>query len=150
MLNTTVVAPHEAQVTALCFCPAADSHATLLVSASKDGHFKAWQLAPPAEGKASTEAAFPRGLRSSLIPRSPTLSPADGAPSWWCDFVGAYRGLAPERCCFSADGSLLAVGFQEVVTVWSPTSWELLTTLSQPPKAIRSEQKVTNVHLCLN
>uniref|UniRef100_A0A8C7GM47 WD repeat domain 75 n=1 Tax=Oncorhynchus kisutch TaxID=8019 RepID=A0A8C7GM47_ONCKI len=56
--------------------------------------------------------------------------------SWSCDFVGGYHHLKPGCCCFSADGSLLAVGFQEVVTVWSP-SWELLTTLSQPPGAIR-------------
>lgn len=68
---------------------------------------------------------------------------ADEAPSWSCDFVGAYHGLVPGCCCFSADGSLLAVAFQEVVTVWSTASWELLTTLSQPPKAIRSEHKYT-------
>lgn len=79
------------------------------------------------------------GLCFSLILRSPTLTAADGGPSWSCDFVGAYRGLVPECCCFSADGSLLAVSFQEVVTVWSPVSWELLTTLSQPPNAIRSD-----------
>ncbi len=77
---------------------------------------------------------------------SPSLSfllnvPAGEGPSWSCDFVGAYHSLVPECCCFSADGSLLAVSFQEVVTVWSPASWELLTTLSQPPRAIRSEHK---------
>ncbi|XP_059199436.1 WD repeat-containing protein 75 [Centropristis striata] len=112
VLNTTISAPHEERITAMCFCQAADSQTTMLVSTSKDGHFKAWQLAAPAH----TE---------------------DEGPSWSCDFVGAYHGLVPERCCFSADGSLLAVSFQEVVTVWSPASWELLTTLSQPPKAIR-------------
>lgn len=58
-------------------------------------------------------------------------------PSWSCDFVAAYHGLVPKCCCFSADGSLLAVSFQEVVTVWSPASWDLLTTLSQPPGAIQ-------------
>uniref|UniRef100_A0A7N6FK87 WD repeat-containing protein 75 second beta-propeller domain-containing protein n=1 Tax=Anabas testudineus TaxID=64144 RepID=A0A7N6FK87_ANATE len=110
VLNTTISAPHEAQITAMCFCQAPDSQTTMLVSTSKDGHFKAWQLAP-----VHTE----------------------GNPSWSCNFVGAYRGLLPECCSFSADGSLLAVSFQEVVTVWSPASWELLTTLSQPPGAIR-------------
>uniref|UniRef100_A0A8C8IIY7 WD repeat-containing protein 75 second beta-propeller domain-containing protein n=1 Tax=Oncorhynchus tshawytscha TaxID=74940 RepID=A0A8C8IIY7_ONCTS len=64
-----------------------------------------------------------------------TLIFSSGA-CWSCDFVGGYHHLKPGCCCFSADGSLLAVGFQEVVTVWSP-SWELLTTLSQPPGAIR-------------
>uniref|UniRef100_A0A8C9Y7F4 WD repeat domain 75 n=1 Tax=Sander lucioperca TaxID=283035 RepID=A0A8C9Y7F4_SANLU len=114
VLNTTISAPHEARITAMCFCHATDSQTTMLVSTSKDGHFKAWQLGAPAhtEGK-------------------------QFSPSWSCDFVGAYHGLVPECCCFSADGSLLAVSFQEVVTVWSPASWELLTTLSQPPKAVR-------------
>lgn len=137
VLNTTIVAPHEAQVTDLRFSQAADSRTTLLVSTSKDGHFKAWQT----EGKAPFPALPPSvvGLWFSLILLSPTLAAADGGPSWSCDFVGAYRGLVPERCCFSADGSLLAVSFQEVVTVWSPASWELLTTLSQPPNAIRWE-----------
>ncbi|KAM9851318.1 WD repeat-containing protein 75 [Aulostomus maculatus] len=113
VLNTTISAPHEARITAMCFCCAADSRTTMLVSTSKDGHFKAWQQ--------TTAAA----------------DPDDEGPSWLCDFVGAYHGLVPDRCCFSADGSLLAVSFQEVVTVWSPASWELLTTLSQPPGAIR-------------
>ncbi|KAF7655813.1 hypothetical protein LDENG_00049450 [Lucifuga dentata] len=112
VLNTTIWAPHEAQITALCFCHTTDIQTTMLVSASKDGHFKAWQLA------AST-------------------STDDEGPCWSCDFVGAYHSLIPARCCFSADGSLLAVSFQEVVTVWSPASWELLTTLSQPPGVIR-------------
>ncbi|XP_040005205.1 WD repeat-containing protein 75 [Xiphias gladius] len=112
VLNTTISAPHESRITAMCFCHATNSQTTMLVSASKDGHFKAWQLDAPAH----TE---------------------DEGPSWLCDFVGGYHGLVPECCCFSADGSLLAVSFQEVVTVWSPSSWELLTTLSQPPGAIR-------------
>ncbi|XP_030613410.1 WD repeat-containing protein 75 isoform X1 [Archocentrus centrarchus] len=112
VLNTTISAPHDAQITAVCFRQAADSQTTLLVSTSKDGHFKAWQLAAPAH----TE---------------------DEGASWLCDFVGAYHGRLPECCSFSADGSLLAVAFQEVVTVWNPASWELLTTLSQPPGAIR-------------
>ncbi|XP_076013135.1 WD repeat-containing protein 75 [Genypterus blacodes] len=112
VLNTTISTPHEAQITAMCFCCAADSQTTMLVSTSKDGRFKAWQLS------ASTQ-------------------PDDEGPSWSCDFVGTYHDLTPECCSFSADGSLLAVGFQEVVTVWSPTTWELLTTLSQPPGAVR-------------
>ncbi|KAM4558766.1 WD repeat-containing protein 75 [Odontesthes bonariensis] len=112
VLNTTISAPHEAQITAMGFDQAASSQTSMVVSTSKDGHFKAWQLDAPAH----TE---------------------DEGPSWSCDFVGAYHNLVPECCCFSADGSLLSVSFQEVVTVWSPTSWELLATLSQPPGAIR-------------
>eukprot|EP00063_Salmo_salar_P089359 XP_014064194.1 PREDICTED: neuron navigator 3-like isoform X5 [Salmo salar] len=107
VLNTTVTAPHEDQITAMCFSPSPET--TMLVTISFDGHFKAWLLADHSDTK-------------------------EGA-SWSCDFVGGYHLLKPGCCCFSADGSLLAVGFQEVVTVWSP-SWELLTTLSQPPGAM--------------
>ncbi|XP_074551703.1 WD repeat-containing protein 75 isoform X2 [Halichoeres trimaculatus] len=113
VLNTTISAPHEDRITAMCFCHTTDSETSMVVSTSRDGHFKAWQLATPANSE-------------------------DEGPSWSCDFVGAYHSLVPECCCFSADGSLLAVSFQEVVTVWSPASWELLTTLSQPPGAIRN------------
>ncbi|XP_014894795.1 WD repeat-containing protein 75 [Poecilia latipinna] len=112
VLNTTVSTPHEVRITAVTFDPAARGQTSLLVSCGRDGLFKAWRLAPPAH-------------------------PDDGGPSWTCDFVSGYHGLTPQRCCFSADGSLLAVGFQEVVTVWSPASWELLLTLSQPPGIIR-------------
>uniref|UniRef100_A0A3B3Z852 WD repeat-containing protein 75 second beta-propeller domain-containing protein n=1 Tax=Periophthalmus magnuspinnatus TaxID=409849 RepID=A0A3B3Z852_9GOBI len=110
VLNTTVPAPHEDRISDLSFSP---DRTTLLVSASRDGHFKAWALAPPTDAE-------------------------DQSPSWCCDFVASYHGLAPHCCGFSADGSLLAVGFQEVVTVWSTASWELLTTLSQPPGHVRN------------
>uniref|UniRef100_A0A8C1Z6V0 WD repeat domain 75 n=1 Tax=Cyprinus carpio TaxID=7962 RepID=A0A8C1Z6V0_CYPCA len=56
---------------------------------------------------------------------------------WSCDFVGSYHNLKPTNCSFSADSSLLAVSFQEVITIWSPDTWELLTTLCQPPGVIR-------------
>lgn len=62
---------------------------------------------------------------------------AENQCSWSCDFVGSYHGLRPSNCCFSADGSLLAVSFGEVVTVWSVDTWGLLTTLCQPPGTIR-------------
>lgn len=109
VLNTTVSAPHEDRITDLSFSP---DQTVLLVSTSRDGQFKAWALAP-------TDAE-------------------DESPSWFCDFVGSYHGLTPLCCCFSADGSLLAVGFQGVVTVWNTASWDLLTTLSQPPGEIRN------------
>uniref|UniRef100_A0A8C9SPG4 WD repeat domain 75 n=1 Tax=Scleropages formosus TaxID=113540 RepID=A0A8C9SPG4_SCLFO len=109
-LNTSISMAHEGQISAMCF--SGDAEATMLVTTGRDGHFKAWLLAdhPDAQG--------------------------EGA-SWSCDYVGSYHRREPTRCCFSADGSLLAVGFGEVVTVWSPSTWELLVTFSQPPGDIR-------------
>ncbi|KAJ3591859.1 hypothetical protein NHX12_006990 [Muraenolepis orangiensis] len=112
VLNTTIAAPHDDGITEICFSPSGQT-TTTLVTVSLDRHFKVWQLTQP--------------------------DPADDEePSWSCDFVGAYHSLVPKCCCFSADGSLLAVSFQEVVTVWSPASWDLLTTLSQPPGVIQN------------
>ncbi|CAL8388844.1 unnamed protein product [Gadus morhua 'NCC'] len=111
VLNTTISAPHDGPISEICFSPSSQN-STTLVSVSLDGHFKAWQLTQP--------------------------DPSDDEEaSWSCDFVGDYHSLEPKCCCFSADGSLLAVSFKEVVTVWSPASWDLLTTLSQPPGAIQ-------------
>ncbi|KAG9349177.1 hypothetical protein JZ751_029501 [Albula glossodonta] len=115
-LNTNISSPHEDRITAMCF--STDTETTLLVTTSKDGHFKAWQLAKDWE------------------------SQGDGT-SWSCDFVGSYHHLRPTSCCFSADGSVLAVGFQEIVTVWSPDSWEICVTLCQPPGEISNGLKQT-------
>ena len=61
----------------------------------------------------------------------------EGDGNWSCDFVGSYHGLQPTRGSFSADGSLLAVSFSEVITLWSPDTWELLSTLCLPPGDVR-------------
>ncbi|MBN3308424.1 WDR75 protein, partial [Amia calva] len=107
VLNTTITAPHEDRITALCFCNSND--ATMLVTTAKDGHFKAWLL-----GDDSSQGVC-----------------------WSCDFVGSYHSLKATNCCFSADGSLLAVSFQEIVTIWNPDSWDLVCTFCQPPGEIR-------------
>ncbi|KAL4617989.1 WD repeat-containing protein 75 [Arapaima gigas] len=109
-LNTTISMPHEGQISAMCFSSCSET--TMLVTTGQDGHFKAWLLA-----------------------NSPNAQ--DEGASWSCDFVGSYHHRKPSRCCFSADGSLLAVSFTEVVTLWSLSSWELLVTFSQPPGEIR-------------
>ncbi|TNN48135.1 WD repeat-containing protein 75 [Liparis tanakae] len=58
VLNTTVSAPHEARVTAVCFSPAADSQTSMLVSTSADGHFKAWRLPRAARAEETTRCGF--------------------------------------------------------------------------------------------
>uniref|UniRef100_A0A8B9K532 WD repeat domain 75 n=1 Tax=Astyanax mexicanus TaxID=7994 RepID=A0A8B9K532_ASTMX len=109
-LNTTITAAHQDRITSMCFSPSTET--TMLVTAAKDGQFKVWLLGTDSETQ--KEQA-----------------------SWSCDFVGSYHGLQPTNCCFSSDGSLLAVSFEEVVTVWSSDTWGLLTTLCQPPGPIR-------------
>ncbi|XP_026872227.2 WD repeat-containing protein 75 [Electrophorus electricus] len=108
-LNTTITAPHQNMITAMCFSPAMDT--TMLVTVAKDDQFKVWLLGSD-------------------------LDEQKKQASWSCEHLGSYHGLQPTNCCFSGDGSLLAVSFAEVVTLWSPDTWELLTTLCQPPGTI--------------
>uniref|UniRef100_A0AAR2KTA9 WD repeat-containing protein 75 second beta-propeller domain-containing protein n=1 Tax=Pygocentrus nattereri TaxID=42514 RepID=A0AAR2KTA9_PYGNA len=109
-LNTTITAAHQDRIMHMCFSPSTET--TMLVTTAWDNQFKVWLL----------------GLDSDTQKEH---------ASWSCDYVGSYHGLQPTNCCFSSDGSLLAVSFKEVVTIWSSDTWELLTTLCQPPGPIR-------------
>ncbi|KAI4544013.1 hypothetical protein MG293_004279 [Ovis ammon polii] len=115
VLNTKVNMPHEDHITALCFCNAEKSESSTLVTASKDGHFKVWILTDD----------------SDIYKK---------AVGWTCDFVGSYHKYQATNCCFSEDGSLLAVSFEEIVTIWDSETWELKCTFCQRAGKIR--------HLC--
>uniref|UniRef100_A0A452QZT3 WD repeat domain 75 n=1 Tax=Ursus americanus TaxID=9643 RepID=A0A452QZT3_URSAM len=115
VLNTKVNMPHEDHITALCFCNAEKLENPTLVTASKDGHFKVWILTDD----------------SDIYKK---------AVGWTCDFVGSYHKYQATNCCFSEDGSLLAVGFEEIVTIWDSETWELKCTFCQRAGNIR--------HLC--
>uniref|UniRef100_A0A8C4R906 WD repeat domain 75 n=1 Tax=Eptatretus burgeri TaxID=7764 RepID=A0A8C4R906_EPTBU len=109
VLNTSILAPHEDDVIRLCFRPhAAGNFSHMLGTISKDGCFKIWIISADAQD--------------------------DGAATTWaCDFVGSYRGLPPLDCCFAEDGSLFAIAFGSIVTLWDPENWEMRTSLCQPP-----------------
>ncbi|XP_062972345.1 WD repeat-containing protein 75 isoform X1 [Elgaria multicarinata webbii] len=114
-LNTRINTPHEDCVTAVCFRGADESEniTPTLVTASHDGHFKVWMLLVDNDGE------------------NPTLS-------WTCDFVGSYHNYHATNCCFSEDGSLLAVSFDKIVTVWDSETWDLKCTFCHPPGTILS------------
>lgn len=59
------------------------------------------------------------------------------AVGWTCDFVGSYHKYQATDCCFSEDGSLLAVSFEEIVTIWDSETWELKCTFCQRAGKIR-------------
>uniref|UniRef100_A0A2K6SE62 WD repeat domain 75 n=1 Tax=Saimiri boliviensis boliviensis TaxID=39432 RepID=A0A2K6SE62_SAIBB len=115
ILNTKIHMPHEDCITALCFCNAEKSEQPTLVTASKDGYFKVWILTDD----------------SDIYKK---------AVGWTCDFVGSYHKYQATNCCFSEDGSLLAVSFEEIVTLWDSETWELKCTFCQRAGNIR--------HLC--
>ncbi|XP_069471731.1 WD repeat-containing protein 75 [Ambystoma mexicanum] len=115
VLNTRINMPHEDHITALCFSDTDDFENGIptLLTTGKDGRFKAWVL----------------GDDSDIYKES---------VGWSCDYVGTYHNYQATNCCFSEDGSLLAVSFEEIVTVWESGTWELKCTFCQPPGKIRS------------
>lgn len=115
VLNTKIAMPHDDHITALCFNNAESYEKPILVTASRDGHFKVWILTDDSD------------IYKKAI-------------AWTCDFVGSYHKYQATNCCFSEDGSLLAVSFEEIVTIWDSQTWELKCTFCQRAGKIR--------HLC--
>ncbi|XP_075036118.1 WD repeat-containing protein 75 isoform X2 [Mixophyes fleayi] len=115
VLNTTINSPHEDKVTSLTFQCRSDTEkdAPTLVSTGDDGLFKVWVVRD----------------NSDIYRQS---------SGWSCDFVGSYHRYKATDCCFSEDGSLLAVGFEEIITIWDSITWDLKHTFCQPPGKIRS------------
>jgi hypothetical protein len=50
--------------------------------------------------------------------------------TWRCRAVGFYRDEVPRACAFSGDGSLLAVGYDAIVTLWEPETNTLVCFLT--------------------
>ena len=50
--------------------------------------------------------------------------------AWTCDIAGDFRQKIPSALSFSEDGSVLAIAFQDTVTLWNPTTSSLNTTLT--------------------
>nr|XP_021517142.1 WD repeat-containing protein 75 [Meriones unguiculatus] len=115
VLNTKITMPHDDHITALCFNNAENYEKPILVTASRDGHFKVWMLTDDSD------------IYKKAI-------------GWTCDFVGSYHKYQATNCCFSEDGSLLAVSFEEIVTIWDSETWELKCTFCQRAGKIK--------HLC--
>ncbi|NXI72278.1 WDR75 protein, partial [Anseranas semipalmata] len=115
-LNTRISMPHEDHITAMCFrdMDELEDDSLILVTAGRDCLFKVWMILEDTDPEA----------QQSL--------------SWSCDFVGSYHNYQATNCCFSEDGSLLAVSFEETVTVWDSNTWDLKCTFCHPPGRIRN------------
>lgn len=109
VLDSMMDAPHKAAVTGLC------RHPTLpvAVTTSMDFTFKVWALQDVVGGR-----GFAKGAKRK---------------AWHCRSVGGYRECAARCAAFSHDGSLLAIGYQQVVTLWEPDTCTLQETLTHPP-----------------
>ena len=106
VLNTNVTMPHNDRITALAFQPGLlGSECPCLVSIGRDSKFKIWRLVDDTDIYRQKEA-------------------------WTCDVAGDFRKMMPTALSFSEDGSLLAIAFQDTVTLWDPMTSNLNTTLT--------------------
>jgi NET1-associated nuclear protein 1 (U3 small nucleolar RNA-associated protein 17) len=105
-LNTDVTMPHHDRITSLAFQPGLlGTEYPCLVSIGHDLKFKIWRLVDDTDIYRQKE-------------------------SWTCDVAGDFRKMMPTAASFSEDGSLLAIAFQDTVTLWDPMTINLNTTLS--------------------
>ncbi|XP_066602543.1 WD repeat-containing protein 75 [Prorops nasuta] len=106
-LNTSIELPHENGVNTLQFQPNTFPENTdcLAVTTGRDKKFKLWNLAQSASIYKKTK-------------------------HWHCYSVGDYRHLSVTDADFSMDGSLLGIGFDSSLTIWSPDNCTLKCSLS--------------------
>lgn len=119
VLNTRSEDAHNGKITSVAYHPTED----LVVTTSTDGTFKLWQL---------EDISTPSSRNSTS-----GANASAGAPTqvWVCVSSADYRRVPVHNAAFSSDGSVLAVSFGQVITLWNPNpaSVTLRTTLVHPP-----------------
>lgn len=105
-LNTEVLVPHFGMVKAMKFQPGQlGRDSPCLVTLGEDHKFKIWRLTDDTDIYKQKDA-------------------------WTCEAAGDFRGLTPRALSFSEDGSLLAIAFDNIITLWDPLTVNLSKTLS--------------------
>lgn len=111
ILKTRVDYPHSATITSLSFRRGTNDDLPMAITTSEDKKFKIWHL-------------------TSELGRHHTADET----AWSCRSVGFYRENIPTAACFSDDGSMLAVAFGQILTIWDPNSNTIQGTLTLPPQ----------------
>lgn len=152
-LVTRINHPHKGDVTSLAFYPrtlqAAGNDGEqmtthLCATSSSDGTFKVWQTAPAPPEYANTNdrtvalKAMPgkkngkKALPAPMAASTPIALP----PTWICRSTAYWRNLPASSLDFSADGSVLAVAYKNVITLWHPLTATLYRVLALAPSTI--------------
>ncbi|XP_063615170.1 WD repeat-containing protein 75-like [Penaeus indicus] len=107
-LDTSVEMPHDKSINGIVVKPSTGTASSPeFVTCSDDGKFKVWEI-----------------IKDANIYRKSDF--------WSCSRVGFYRHLPATAVNVSHDGSLIAAGFANILTLWLPQSCHLKGTLSQP------------------
>ncbi|XP_058755460.1 uncharacterized protein LOC131628646 [Vicia villosa] len=110
-ISTLIYEPHrDAHISAIVFHPTRH----MAVSTSDGGDFKIWVCREATQHKDQTLQNF----------------------SWMCHAVGSYKNKAMRAAAFSADGSVLAVAADTIITLWDPDKNELIAVVGETPSPI--------------
>lgn len=105
-LSTIVYEPHrDAGISALAFHPTRQ----MVVSSSYGGDFKIWVCSDEIQQKQDALQHF----------------------GWMCHAVGSYKKKPMTAAAFSADGSVLAVAAETIITLWDPDNNVLVAALGE-------------------
>ncbi|KAJ3370293.1 WD repeat-containing protein 75 [Kappamyces sp. JEL0680] len=102
--NSRIDAPHQKRITGVAFCPPRPGLPLMCATTSRDKTFKLWEL----------------------------LHQDSENERWVCRAVAGYKTFEGTSIAFSHDGSLLAIGFGGLITLWDPLSCSLQATLCFP------------------
>lgn len=128
-LNTSVFLPHYKKINCIKFRPPTIKQKScdlpMAVTTSDDKHFKLWVLNKVKDGDKDVS-------------------------NWACESMGYYRDMYPGDASFSEDGSLLAVAFGHVATLWMPDTTTLNASLSQAKSQNDIKQLIFGRNKCKN
>lgn len=102
-LHTRVEEPHKDKIVTLIGHPTIP----LFVTISSDKTFKVWSQLDITDANTSTSS------KTSVY-------------SWYCRSIGTYKSMLPTTATISKDGSLLAVAFNNIITLWNLNNMMLL------------------------
>ncbi|XP_047488714.1 WD repeat-containing protein 75-like [Penaeus chinensis] len=117
-LDTSVEMPHDKCINGIVFKPSTGTASSPeFVTCSDDGKFKVWEIVKDANIYQECRDTFPHQARVT-----------SGAAV----VLGSTDTFQPQPVNISHDGSLIAAGFANILTLWLPQSCHLKGTLSQP------------------
>ncbi|ERL83484.1 WD repeat-containing protein 75-like [Dendroctonus ponderosae] len=103
-LNTSAEFPHEGSINSVQFQPSFKGDNLKCITVGNDKSFKVWQV-----------------IQISNVYRS--------GPVWKCVNIGSFRDMPCRGLSFSIDGSLFAIAFGPILTVWAAENCELKSSL---------------------
>ena len=134
VLNTRIDPPHShasqhLALSTLLWHPNPDEK--MVVTIGKDACFKIWREIKKVSGPNVRKER--RGRGADGLSQSNEMDAHETEEAYWnCTGVGHYRAYPTSSGAFSSDGSLLAVSYGQVLTLWDPYTLTLKHTLLHP------------------